>query len=111
MAREVGNSRDEEPPLHRTGEQCLQSAVLAHRCRVDTEMVEPLFPIERRWQMLQPTSVVPTILYLATAPRAAVHGRIFEQLELTQAIAHGEAAGPLSSLVGKLAERHGLARH
>jgi NAD(P)-dependent dehydrogenase (short-subunit alcohol dehydrogenase family) len=49
---------------------------------VDTDMVRPLFTRDERWVMWRPESVVPAAVYLATAPRACVHGRVFSQLEL-----------------------------
>jgi 3-oxoacyl-[acyl-carrier protein] reductase len=54
---------------------------------IDTDMVAPLFSLDRRWRMLPPESMVPPILHLACAPHAQVHGRIFEQLELMNMLA------------------------
>jgi len=57
---------------------------------IDTDMVAALFPLDRRLRMLPPASVVPAALYLASAARADVHGKVFEQLALTEQIARGE---------------------
>jgi NAD(P)-dependent dehydrogenase (short-subunit alcohol dehydrogenase family) len=54
---------------------------------IDTDMVASLFPLDQRLRMLGPESVVPAALYLASAPRAEVHGRIFEQLQLVEQLA------------------------
>ena len=56
---------------------------------VDTDMVKPLFPWDMRRLMLRPESVVPAVLHLATAPAGAIHGKVFEQLQLLR-----ELAGP-----------------
>lgn len=60
---------------------------------VDTDMVKPLFARDERWLMLPPESVVPAVLHLATAPRALVHGKVFEQLALLAELAGGAAGG------------------
>ena len=54
---------------------------------IDTDMVAPLFPLDHRLRMLPAQSVVPAVLYLATAPRAEVHGKVFEQLQLVEQLA------------------------
>lgn len=51
---------------------------------IDTEMVAALFPLDQRLRMLQPDSMVPPVLHLATAPREKVHGRVFEQKALIE---------------------------
>lgn len=56
-----------------------------------TDMVVPLFSVDQRWRLMPPESIVPAALYLATAPRDAVHGRVFDQKSLTQQLA--EKAG------------------
>lgn len=67
---------------------------------IDTDMVADLFPLDRRLRMLPPASVVPAALYLATAPRAEVHGKVFEQLALTQQLACGEPVQPVARTAG-----------
>jgi NAD(P)-dependent dehydrogenase (short-subunit alcohol dehydrogenase family) len=51
---------------------------------VATDMVAPLFTADQRWKLPLPESIVPAALYLATAPRSEVHGRVFEQAALTE---------------------------
>jgi NAD(P)-dependent dehydrogenase (short-subunit alcohol dehydrogenase family) len=62
---------------------------------IDTDMVAPLFPRDERWLMLPPESMVPVVVYLATAPGVQVHGRVFEQLELLRELSMGPDAGSL----------------
>ena len=57
---------------------------------IDTDMVAALFPLDQRLRMLPPESVVPAVLYLASAPRAAVHGKVFEQLQLVEQLARAQ---------------------
>jgi 3-oxoacyl-[acyl-carrier protein] reductase len=75
---------------------------------VSTDMVEPLFPIERRWRMLPPESMVGPVLHLATAPRSDVHGRVFEQLELMRELAR-EAPPPPEAAPERESHVHGIA--
>jgi len=65
---------------------------------IDTDMVASLFPLDQRLRMLPPQSVVPAALYLASAPREDVHGKVFEQLQLVQQLARGQSieSAPLS---------------
>jgi hypothetical protein len=56
-------------------------------------MVVPLFTADQRWRLPPPESIVPAALYLATAPRQAVHGRVFDQKSLTQELAERAAVG------------------
>jgi NAD(P)-dependent dehydrogenase (short-subunit alcohol dehydrogenase family) len=56
-----------------------------------TDMVVPLFTADQRWRLLPPESIVPAALYLATAPREAVHGRAFDQKALTEELAERAA--------------------
>lgn len=49
---------------------------------IDTDMVAPFFPLDKRLRMLPPDSLVPPVLHVATAPDEEVHGRIFDQLDL-----------------------------
>jgi NAD(P)-dependent dehydrogenase (short-subunit alcohol dehydrogenase family) len=51
---------------------------------IATDMVAPLFTADQRWKLPLPESIVPAALYLATAPRSEVHGRVFEQKALTE---------------------------
>jgi hypothetical protein len=48
----------------------------------------PLFTLDQRWRLLPPESIVPAALYLATAPRSEVHGRVFEQMALLEQLAN-----------------------
>lgn len=51
---------------------------------IATDMVVPLFTADQRWKLPAPESIVPAVLYLATAPHSEVHGRVFEQKVLTE---------------------------
>jgi NAD(P)-dependent dehydrogenase (short-subunit alcohol dehydrogenase family) len=57
-----------------------------------TDMIVPLFTLDERWGLLPPESLVPAALYLATAPRSEVHGRVFEQMELVEQLAKARAS-------------------
>ncbi len=72
---------------------------------VDTDMVSPLFARAERWLMLQPESVVPAVLHLATAPPGQIHGRVFEQLELLAALAEQPGLGVRRGREGGVPER------
>jgi 3-oxoacyl-[acyl-carrier protein] reductase len=51
---------------------------------INTDMVAPLFPYDRRLRMLPASSMVPIVLHLANAPPADVHGKVFEQDHVLQ---------------------------
>ena len=54
---------------------------------IATEMVVPLYPLEQRWRMLPPDSMIPAVMHLVCAPREQVHGKVFEQLALIRSLA------------------------
>lgn len=54
---------------------------------IATDMVVPLFPLEQRWRMLSPESMIPVVMHLVCAPREQVHGKVFEQLALIRSLA------------------------
>lgn len=54
---------------------------------IATDMVVPLYPLEQRWRMLPPDSMVPAVMHLVCAPREQVHGKVFEQLVLIRSLA------------------------
>jgi NAD(P)-dependent dehydrogenase (short-subunit alcohol dehydrogenase family) len=55
---------------------------------IATDMVSPLFPLEERWKMLPPGSLVPAVMHLVCAPREEVHGKVFEQVALIRTLAN-----------------------
>jgi NAD(P)-dependent dehydrogenase (short-subunit alcohol dehydrogenase family) len=57
------------------------------RDTIATDMVAPLFPLEQRWKMLPPDSMVPAVMHLVCAPGEEVHGKVFEQLALIRSLA------------------------
>ncbi|HET6413620.1 MAG TPA: SDR family oxidoreductase [Anaeromyxobacter sp.] len=54
---------------------------------IATDMTKALFPWDARWQMLPAQSAAQAIAYLATAPSEAVHGKVFDQVELLSEMA------------------------
>jgi NAD(P)-dependent dehydrogenase (short-subunit alcohol dehydrogenase family) len=52
-----------------------------------TDMIVPLFTADERWRLMPPETIVPAAMYLATAPRDEVHGRVFEQMALVEQLA------------------------
>jgi len=61
---------------------------------IDTDMLAPLLPLDRRLRSLPPESVVPAVLHLVQAPRDEVHAKVFEQRELTTMLARETAPPP-----------------
>lgn len=60
---------------------------------VDTAMVAPFFPLDKRLRMLPATSLVAPVLHLATAPHDEVHGRFFDQHDLLEELGGAAPAG------------------
>lgn len=54
---------------------------------IDTDMLAPLIPRDKRMRMLPADSLVAPVLHLAGAPHDDVHGRTFDQQELLDLLA------------------------